>query len=326
MTTTHPIRRGRGRAKATVNLIGQIRSILEQIQPCSVRAVAYQLFNRKLIPSMNTQNVAKVSRLLVIAREDGTIPWEWIVDPSRESEAVATWADPPAFARDVQASYRRNKWDDQPKHMIVLSEKGTVAGTLRPILDEYEVPFQVLHGWSGATPIHDLAQANLARHQDTIVLYVGDFDPSGMYMSERDLRHRIARYSSDAPDNRNVSDEWAVQALRDVRLEIRRIALTEADTDSLGPATSFNAAEKRNDPRYAWFVSQYGDRCWELDAMSPAVLRGRVKAAIVGELDLESWERYVAVENLEREVIAQTCATWSSILQQDQKSPIGGGA
>jgi hypothetical protein len=44
----------------------------------------------------------------------------------------------------------------------------------------------------------------------------------------------------------------------------------------------------------------------------------------VAELDLVSWERYVHVEELERDVITQTCATWSSIFEQDEKSSIGG--
>lgn len=178
---------GRGRAAATESLIAAMRDILEAIQPCSVRAVAYQLFTRKLIPSMSTANVARVSRLLVIAREEGAIAWDWIVDPTRQMQRVSTWSDPTDFARSVTAGYRRNKWDAQPRHIMVWSEKGTVEGTLAPVLEQYEVPFQVLHGWSGATPIRSAAVENLNRAQDTLVFYVGDYDPSGMGMSELDL-------------------------------------------------------------------------------------------------------------------------------------------
>ena len=35
----------------------------------------------------------KVWRLLVHAREDGIIPWEWIVDETREPERVSSWSN-----------------------------------------------------------------------------------------------------------------------------------------------------------------------------------------------------------------------------------------
>jgi hypothetical protein len=246
------------------DLIAAIVEIAEGIQPCSVRAQAYQLFNRKLIPSMSKDCTAKVSRLCVIAREDGRLPWEWIVDATRQEQRVSTWDDPADYARTVMRAYRRDKWGAQPKHVSVWSEKSTVEGTLRPILEEYAVPFQVLHGWSGATPVRDAAEANLDRLQDTLILYVGDFDPSGMGMSELDLPKRLARYSSDTPA-REIGIGLAREWLRQVRLEIRRIALTREHTVALGASTRFPASDKRTDSRYAWFDSRYGHWCWELD-------------------------------------------------------------
>jgi hypothetical protein len=298
--------------------------IAGSIQPCSVRALAYQLFNRKLIPSMALKYTRKVSELCVIAREEGTIPWDWIVDPTRAEQRVATWADPVAYARAVQRSYRRNKWLDQPTHVIVWSEKATVEGTIRPVLEQYEVPFQVLHGWSGATPVWDAAQANLARNQDTLILYIGDYDPSGMYMSEVDLPQRLARYSSATPGEKRIDLDWAIGALAEVRLEIRRIALTETDTVALGAATRFPAsdkkgnAQKKGDSRYEWFVENHGHWCWELDALSPKVLRERLEDAIVAELDPDAWDRYTRIEELEREAIVATCQSWGSISVPNQ--------
>src|SRR5262245_4213216 len=94
-------RRGRGRAASTVNLIDTLVEIASGIRPCSVRALAYQLFNRKLILSMATKQTAKVSRLCVMAREEGVLPWEWIVDSTRQEETVSTWADPADYAYSV---------------------------------------------------------------------------------------------------------------------------------------------------------------------------------------------------------------------------------
>jgi hypothetical protein len=312
-------RRGRGLAKASMELIDAMVRIAEAIHPCSVRAIAYQLFNAKLIPSMSKGDTQRVSRYCVIARERGLLPWEWIVDEGREEEHVSTWDDPADYARAVQRSYRRNKWEAQPAHVAVWSEKGTIQGTLRPVLEEYEVPFQVLHGWSGATPVWDAAEANLGRSQSTVILYVGDYDPSGMGMSQLDLPSRLARYSTKTPSDKDLSPLEVAEILNDVRLDVRRIALTKLDTFTLGSGPSFPAADKRKDSRYEWFVRNFGQWCWELDALPPPTLRARVEDAIRAEIDRELWDRYVTAEVAERASIEATCQTWTSILRQDQE-------
>jgi hypothetical protein len=275
---------------------------------------------------MSVKHTQKVSRLCVIAREEGMLPWEWIVDQGRQEEKVATWSDPAAYARAVQSSYRRNKWDAQPTHVSVWSEKGTVEGTLRPVLEKYEVPFQVLHGWSGATPVYDAAQANLRRDQKTLILYVGDYDPSGMGMSEVDLPRRLWRYSAGDPrEDKDVDPAVARRGLAEINLEIRRIALTTADTIELGAATRFPASDKgpkgkkKGDSRYPWFVANYGHWCWELDALSPNALRDRIEQAILAELNHETWDRYVEAERVEQEAIVATCQSWKSILEHVSK-------
>jgi hypothetical protein len=312
-------RRGRGRAASTTNLIEALVEIAHEIEPCSVRALAYQLFNRKLIPSMATKHTKMVSRLSVIAREEALLPWEWIVDSTRQEEGVATWDNPVEYARSVQYCYRRNKWEAQPKHISVWSEKSTVAGTLKPVLEEYEVRFQVLHGWSGATPVRDAAQKNLDRGQDTLILYVGDYDPSGMGMSEMDLPKRLARYSMEDPSDKDLDIDEAREILGDLRMEVRRIALTLPQVIRIGHAARFPASDKKKDSRYGWFVREYGHWCWELDSMSPVDLRDCVERAILAELDRETWDRYVRAEEAEEKMIIETCNNWKSFLGQVPK-------
>jgi len=43
----------------------------------------------------------------------------------------------------------------------------------------------VMHGFSSATTIYDVSQDDDGRK--LVAFYVGDFDPSGLYMSEEDL-------------------------------------------------------------------------------------------------------------------------------------------
>jgi hypothetical protein len=285
-------------------MMDAIMEIAGEIQPCGVRAIAYPLFTiRKLIPSMEVKYTKKVSGLTVALREEGTMPWEWIDDSTRPEQIVPTWDDPVAYSKAVLRGYRKTKWNDQPTYVGVLSEKATIEGTIRPVLQKYEVPYYSLHGWSGATTLWDTAQANIARRQPTLLLYVGDYDPSGMYMCDVDLPRRLARYSSDDPSNKDVDMRWIYRTLAECNIEIQRIALIDGDTHVLRN-TRFPASDKKKDSRYPWFVENYGHWCWELDAMNPNVLRDRLERAILAELDREAWDRAVTEEGLEDDFLA----------------------
>jgi len=279
-------KKGRGMAQRSLDLIKAMYTVTEAAQPITGRGIGYKLFASGLIPSMERAEMQRVYRLLKEAREQGRIPWAWIVDETRELERVSTWANPADYARAVARSYRRDFWDQQPVRVMVVSEKGTVRGLLRPVLDHFAVGFQVMHGFSSATIVYDISRDDDGR--PLIILYVGDFDPSGMYMSEKDLPNRFSKY-----DGNHVTT--------------RRIALTRKQVKGL---PSFPAAGKRKDPRYKWFRSNYGDRCWELDAMDPNDLRVCVERAIVALIEPVAWQRCEIINQAERESLQTILQKW----------------
>jgi hypothetical protein len=281
-------KKGRGRAQRSLDLIKAMHDVAEAAQPITGRGVGYKLFAADLIPSMEEKEMQRVYRLLKEAREEGTIPWEWIVDETRAIERVSTWSNPAEFARCVAQSYRRDFWDQQPHRIQVWSEKGTVRGVLSPVLDEYAVGFMPVHGFASATAAYDIAQDDDGR--DLIVLYVGDYDPSGMFMSEQDLPARFAKYDGD-------------------HVRLTRIALTRAQLRGL---PSFPVRGKRKDPRYKWFRANYGDRCWELDAMDPNDLRECVEREIKELIEPVAWKRCEIVNKAERESIREGVGKWGS--------------
>jgi hypothetical protein len=265
-----------------------MREIAEAAQPITGRGVGYKLFTRNLIPSMATGEMAKVYRLLKEARERGIIPWAWIVDETRKFERVSTWDDPEHYAQVVARSYRRDFWNQQAVRVEVWSEKGTVRGVLAPVLDKYGVGFRVMHGFAGATTVYDVAQYDDGR--PLVELYVGDYDPSGLFMSERDLPDRLVKYGG-------------------AHVELRRIALLRADLAGL---PSFPAADKSKDPRYRWFSDNFGHRCWELDAMDPNDLRTRVEIAILAQIEPTAWDRCAKVNAAEQESLRHILDQWGA--------------
>ncbi|TSE07637.1 hypothetical protein C1D09_018860 [Mesorhizobium intechi] len=273
-------------AQASLNLIAAMRKIAEAVQPITGRGIGYKLFTAGLIRSMSTNSMAKVYRLLRIAREQGDIPWDWIVDETRELERISTWDDPAQYARAVARSYRRDFWNQQPHRVEIWSEKGTVRGVLKPVLDHFAVGFRVMHGFASATTVNDIAQDDDGR--PLIVLYAGDFDPSGMYMSEADLPRRLTEYGG-------------------AHVRFRRIALTPEQTQGL---PSFPASDKRSDKRHDWFFENHGPRCWELDAMDPRDLRDCVEREIKALIEPEAWARCETVNAAELESLQSILSGW----------------
>jgi hypothetical protein len=278
---------GRGMAKRSLDLIEAMRVIAEAAHPITGRGVGYKLFTAGLIPSMATRDMRSIYRLLKEARERDIIPWEWIVDETRELEQPPSWADPEEYLRAVSRSYRRDLWQDQPRRVLVVSEKGTVRGVLKPVLDKYGVSFLVLHGFSSATLIYNTAQDYDGR--TLIALYVGDYDPSGMYMSERDLPTRLEKYGGD-------------------HVLLRRVAIDKFD---LGDLPTFPAKDKEEDSRYRWFVKNYGRRCAELDALDPNELRDRVEQQINFCIEPDAWERGVLNDRAEQESLRLYFNGWN---------------
>jgi hypothetical protein len=291
----------RGKTAETLAFIEACYNILAEIQPASVRATAYQLFVRHLLASMEKTCTNKVSTQLVYAREHGIVPWEWIVDEAREEERVLVWNDVDECVRYTQAGYRRDYWLAQPIRVGVWSEKGTVRGTLAPVLNAYQVPFLPTHGHNSATITHEQAMLEQADTRRWVVLYVGDWDPSGMDMSERDLPRRLTRYGA------NVT--------------IYRLAITADDLASLptfdsrakeeqARRSSAHPGRKGQDSRRKWFESRYGRTCCELDAMNPNDLRTRVENAIRAFIDVDAWNRMREVEAVECQSLRDIMTRW----------------
>ena len=107
-------------------------------------------------------------------------------------------------------------------------------------------------------------------------------------MSECDLPGRLGKYGGH-------------------HVSVKRIALTEPDLNGL---PSFPANDKKKDPRHRWFVQNFGQRCWELDAMDPNDLRECVETAIMDLIEPEAWNRCVVVNKAEQDSLRSILDQW----------------
>ena len=270
------------RHQKTLRLLETAMEVLSANNPMTVRQVYYQLVSRQVIEN-NRSAYQAVSNLLVDARKEGSVPWDWIEDRLRRPRAVSMWEGLPDFAETVRRAYRRDVWASQPGYVECWLEKDALSGIFEDVLRAYGVTLNVGRGYDGWDSIRNAALRYQGRENVT-VLYFGDFDPSGEDMV-RSLRERIAFF--------------------DCHPEILKCALTKEDVEryQLPPDLT-----KATDSRRAAFVKKYGDISVELDALPVDVLRGRLVREVEDRMDLRALARVRKVEGKERAKLVKLLA------------------
>lgn len=254
----------------------------ERIVP-TLRQVFYALAVLAVV-TKDDRGYSMVGRTLARAREDGSFPWEAIADHLRTIRRVAAWHSVDEFLDEKRGEFRLDKWAAQPQRIELWSEKDALAAALEPMVAELEIPFMVARGYASATAKHDAVLRLRADVRPTAILYVGDFDPSGLDMSEG-------------------AERWIREQLRDSgHVTFERLAITETDFRSgVFPTLAVNST----DPRAGAYRKQYGDRLMEAEALPARDLRDRVRAAILGRRDAGLWTAALAREDELRAEVAR---------------------
>lgn len=268
----------------TRKLIEEARKVfLEAGVRMTLRQLYYQLVSRQIIENKLSE-YQKLSRAMVLARQEGIIPWEWIEDRIRTPHYVSMWNGLGDFMETVRGAYRRNIWEAQPRYIVVWVEKDALSGIFEDITFKYRVPLIVGRGYSSWSLKRELAEHIEEMGKPTVVLYFGDFDPSG---------EDIFRDLEEAFDFFGILEQVEV---------LEKVALTREDIVryNLPP----NPA-KRTDPRAQRFISQHGDTAVELDALPVQVLQEKIRENIERYLDMEAFERILEVEEGERGALAR---------------------
>jgi hypothetical protein len=103
-----------------------------------------------------------VSNVLVDARKDGIIPWEWIEDRLRKPWHISMWSSLEDFGETARRAYRRNVWTTQPVYLEVWFEKDALSGIFEGVLECYGVTLNVGRGYDGWDSIHLLLSGSLS--------------------------------------------------------------------------------------------------------------------------------------------------------------------
>jgi len=250
----------------------------------TIRQIYYRLISPPFQLFANTlSNYKGFDKILTRAREKEEVDWRRIEDRSRTTIGGDGGFDSPEDFMDyvmrrtkgMWQGYSRPAWRDQPNYLEVWVEKDALATLVSTVADGFNVLTYPSRGYSSFTRVMEAIEDRFAQvdeSREIFVIHLTDHDPSGLDMT-RDVEERIRQYWPDAD-----------------RLTIERVALTFDQVKKFDLASN---PTKSADPRATTYVAQYGDQCWELDALPPDELEKIVDRAIRSYIEDTIWNANV---------------------------------
>ena len=253
----------------------------------------YQFIARDLLA-----NKQKEYKRLGIAIGDGRnlglIRWDRIEDRTRHVRTHPAWSDPAELIEPL--SYQEDLWAGQAWRPEVWIEKDALVGIIEGVCNKYRVPYFSCRGYSSEPLQYEAAkrfEGYLVRGLTPIVLHLGDHDPSGLQMT-RDIEFKLWKFS------------------RGEKIEVKRLALNEDQIDKFKPPPNL---VKDSDSRSAAYKEDYGDDCWELDALDPAVTADLIRSELGAMINADEWSKAQAREEANRELLVQVLERWDEVVE-----------
>ncbi len=276
---------------SSVEIIAQANEIIdeytEQGYDLTLRQLYYQFVSRDLIA--NTQKEYKrLGSIINDARLAGLIDWNSLVDRTRNLQDLSHWTSPQSIVDSCAAQYRIDKWKAQPIRPEVWIEKDALLGVIQDACQDLDVAYFSCRGYTSQSEMWNGAQRMVGRYdddnQETLIIHLGDHDPSGVDMS-RDIADRLTLFMSNA--------------------EVKRIALNMDQIEEFTPPPN---PAKFTDSRCAGYVAEFGSESWELDALEPKVLSGLVRDTILSVRDEDLWDEAEAEEDEAKAILRKVAA------------------
>ena len=259
----------------------------------TLRQLYYQFVARDIIRNRQSE-YKRLGDIINDARLAGLIDWNHLEDRTRNVSELAHWGSPQSIIEACADQYRVDKWRSQPRCPIVMIEKDALVGVIEGVCQANDVPFFSCRGYTSQSEMWSMGQ-RLLRYvrgsQEPIILHLGDHDPSGIDMT-RDITDRLSMFMGR-------------------RVELQRLALNMDQVQQWNPPSN---PAKDTDARFMGYLQEYGDECWELDALDPLTLSGLVEDAILAVRDDRLWEEALDEEETAKKGIALVANHWTAAL------------
>lgn len=142
----------------------------------TLRQLFYRLVAVGTLP--NTQSAYKcLSARTAEARRNGTFPD--LIDRGRSIHRDGTFAGPEQAREWLSAIYRRDRTEGQEFSLYLGVEKAGMVIQLQSWFGALGIPILALGGYSSQSYVDEVARDVDASRNGVVLLYAGDFDPSG---------------------------------------------------------------------------------------------------------------------------------------------------
>jgi len=276
----------------TLALIAQCNEIVTaygaQGLDLTLRQLYYQLVSRNVIRNLQKE-YARLSSIVNDARLAGLIDWDSITDRTRNLRKLSHWQSPTDIIAVCAQQFRKNKWLTQDNYVEVWIEKDALVGVIEGVCNEYDVPHFSCRGYTSQSEMWGAAMRLVERlkaGKQCTILHLGDHDPSGIDMS-RDIEERLRMFIGKHTNRVSM-------------FEVKRIALLMSQIEQYNPPPN---PAKATDARFVSYEQEFGDECWELDALEPSVIIELVRGELDELRDLDTWNEVVEDEDEAKENI-----------------------
>ena len=288
--------------KPTEATLADVLAVLDEYEdylPLTVRQVFYRLVGIVGKGYPKTENFyATVQEICNRGRRAGLIPFDAIRDDGvsrRGGESrFALYESPEGYYAsndELHNHYRRSWHADQPAYVAVLCEASGMVPMLERAVGRYRVPVASSSGFDSLTAKHDLFRDAVTRSQEhgqsTVLLHLGDHDPSGVSVYES-MADDLAMFCEDAGEPGIV--------------DLRRVALVPEQIASQGITTTPDEI-KPTDSRSRSFLARGLAPAAQLEAIPPETLTAIVRQAVQSTLDLDILRASQGRERAERKEV-----------------------
>lgn len=250
----------------------------------TLRQLYYRFVAKDLLENKQSQ-YQYLSKAMKEARIDGRIPWSWIEDRTRSTDAgdhnngkvvdpIDRFEGNYDWFKETPERYHRPRWEGQDKYVEVWVEKEALAGVFADVCEDLGVISFPNRGYTSITLLKQaagrFAERGIGKGKEPYILYFGDFDPSGQDI-ERNIRDKL-KDTFDTP------------------VEVERKALTK---DQINKFQLPPQPAKSTDARYESFVEEHGDMAVELDALPPQELKDLIRDSVEDYFDQDYYEQEI---------------------------------
>ncbi|MER8913410.1 hypothetical protein NKI32_06160 [Mesorhizobium sp. M0761] len=271
--------------KTLLDAVDMVLTEYREHWPLTIRHVFYRLVGAYGYPK-DESFYSKLIDHIGNARRGRVIPFNAIRDDGVVTLRMDHFDDQNHFLRHVRVlgeNYHRNMLANQNLHVEVWCDAAGMLSQLFKVSREFSVQAYSSGGFDSLTAKKDLADRICEIAKPTVILHLGDYDPSGKSMFDVIAEDVSAFVIADRP--------WS-----SVTVDFKRIALT---ADQVFRYSLPTVPPKKTDSRTARWE---GETC-QLEALSPDNIAHILRSHIIDLFDVHQFHEDRDIQARERQLI-----------------------